>query len=319
MATARWLILDTDFTGEGADLPYDVPDPLLLDALGVTVYQAYSTRLLREAYTGPALKVRRSSDSTTLDIGFNDEGLLDTAALLAFTGAGDGLVTKWYDQSGNAHDMAQNTTTAQPQLVISGAINTIGPGAQPGLKFGTPRNLRLAAPSVASAAASTGYSIAQVETVPVSAASGVLYGESGSATNPKWTPIYFNSSSPATQSVVLTDDAGASVSSGYPGSAIVASDGRAQASIVVDPAGAGVTAYRDGVQTGNSATWNPTSGHTFTMNVATLGGVAASATEGTISSAMVGSIGEHIMFHAGLTGPQVAALAASQRVYFGTP
>jgi hypothetical protein len=40
---------------------------------------AYSLRLLRTAYTGDAIRVRRASDNTEQDIGFVNE--LDTAAL----------------------------------------------------------------------------------------------------------------------------------------------------------------------------------------------------------------------------------------------
>jgi hypothetical protein len=55
--------------------------PLLDNYPGATV--AYSLRKLRTAYSGNAIKVRRSSDNLEQDIGFvgND---LDTASLLTF-------------------------------------------------------------------------------------------------------------------------------------------------------------------------------------------------------------------------------------------
>lgn len=82
---------------------------------------AYSMRLLRTAYVGSCLRVRRSSDSTEQDIGFVS-GALDTAGMLSFVGANNGFVTKWYDQSGAGLDAAQTTAASQPQIVSSGAV-----------------------------------------------------------------------------------------------------------------------------------------------------------------------------------------------------
>jgi hypothetical protein len=48
---------------------------------------AYSVRKLSSTYTGDALRVRRSSDDTEQDIGFNASNELDTAALLSFVNA----------------------------------------------------------------------------------------------------------------------------------------------------------------------------------------------------------------------------------------
>jgi surface protein len=62
---------------------------------------AYSLRLLRSAYTGSAIRVRRSSDNTEQDIGFVSNEL-DTSALTTFCSGTNGFVKTWYDQSGNA-------------------------------------------------------------------------------------------------------------------------------------------------------------------------------------------------------------------------
>jgi hypothetical protein len=87
--------------------------------------QAYSLRLVNDAYVGYAVKVRRSSDSTEQDIGFSGTAL-DTAALTTFVGAGDGFVSKWYDQSGNNRHLDQATLASQPKLVSAGAVLTSG-------------------------------------------------------------------------------------------------------------------------------------------------------------------------------------------------
>jgi hypothetical protein len=103
-----------------ADLTVVAAASLLLD-LYPNAAAAYSLRKLRTAYTGSAVRVRRSSDNTEQDIGFV-AGQLDTASLLAFCGAGNGFVTSWYDQSGDARDAAQTTQANQPQIVSSGSL-----------------------------------------------------------------------------------------------------------------------------------------------------------------------------------------------------
>lgn len=117
--------------------------PLILDIVSVTAAAAYSLRLLRVAYTGAAVNIRRSSDNATQDIGFVN-GSLDTSSLAAFIGGGNGFVAKWYDQSGSGNDALQTTTGNQPTFVSTvaalngrsallfvnaGAINLTAPAA----------------------------------------------------------------------------------------------------------------------------------------------------------------------------------------------
>ena len=85
---------------------------------------AYSLQKLRTAYTGYAIRVRRSSDNTSQDIGFNSNGTLNTTSLLSFVGANNGFVSIWYDQSGNAYNFEQPTLDYQPQVVNSGSLLT---------------------------------------------------------------------------------------------------------------------------------------------------------------------------------------------------
>jgi hypothetical protein len=96
--------------------------PLLLD-LYPSAAAAYSVRKLRTAYTGNAIRVRRSSDNTEQDIGFSS-GNLDTTALTTFCSGTNGFVTTWYDQSGNARNATQTTAANQPQIVSSGSVIT---------------------------------------------------------------------------------------------------------------------------------------------------------------------------------------------------
>lgn len=94
---------------------------LLLDEYGTNNKLAYSVRKLRTAYTGSCMRVRNGS-SVELDIGFDASGNLDESALLTHCGAGNGLVVKWYDQSGNGGDMIQSIGARQPQIVSSSAV-----------------------------------------------------------------------------------------------------------------------------------------------------------------------------------------------------
>jgi hypothetical protein len=96
------------------------PPALLLDTYPNAAV-AYSLRQLRTAYTGAAIRVRRSSDNAEQDFGFSGNDL-DTASLLTFCGAGNGFITTWYDQSTNANNATQATAASQAQIVLAGAL-----------------------------------------------------------------------------------------------------------------------------------------------------------------------------------------------------
>jgi len=114
---------EVKFNASTLVLIVSVSGNLLLD-LYPNAAAAYSLRKLRTAYAGSAIRVRRSSDNTEQDIGFDVNGNLDTVALLAFCGVGNGFVTTWYDQSGNARNVTQTTAAAQPLIYNNGNINT---------------------------------------------------------------------------------------------------------------------------------------------------------------------------------------------------
>ena len=90
----------------------------------VTPYAVWSAeKKLISGYSGQAIRVRRSSDNTEQDIGFSGD-LLDTAALLSFTGANSGYVTKIYQQVAalTGADLVQATAAAQPRIVNAGTL-----------------------------------------------------------------------------------------------------------------------------------------------------------------------------------------------------
>jgi hypothetical protein len=106
--------------------------PQLLLDLYPSAAAAYSVRKLRNAYSGSAIRVRRSSDNTEQDIGFSS-GNLDTTALTSFCSGTNGFVTTWYDQSGNANNATQSTAANQPQIVSAGSV--INVNSKPSFQF----------------------------------------------------------------------------------------------------------------------------------------------------------------------------------------
>ena len=86
---------------------------------------AYS---LRSLTGGDPLAVRVRIGGTTTERDFTVSGVA-SGALTTFVGSGnDGLVTTWYDQSGNGRHSVQSTDARQPIIVESGTF-------QNGLKF----------------------------------------------------------------------------------------------------------------------------------------------------------------------------------------
>ena len=108
--------------------------------------QASSAFSLRRIgpYFGNIIRVRRSTDNAEQDIALVN-GSIDENALLTFCGAASGYVSIWYDQSGNARNATQTTTSLQPIIVSSGVVEK--KNNRPALKFtGTQR---LSAPAIA--------------------------------------------------------------------------------------------------------------------------------------------------------------------------
>jgi hypothetical protein len=101
------------------NLAYTPPLDTVASALA-----AYSVRKLRTAYTGFCMRVKRTSDNTTQDFGFGVYGLVNTSAILSFCGTGDGIVTIWYDQSGNARNLFENAYPSFGYIVRAGVLQT---------------------------------------------------------------------------------------------------------------------------------------------------------------------------------------------------
>lgn len=69
-----------------------------------------------------AIRVRRSSDSAEMDVGFSGDAL-DSASMLAWSGSDSVYVTTVYDQTGNAEHLVQATAANQPRIVNAGTYD----------------------------------------------------------------------------------------------------------------------------------------------------------------------------------------------------
>ncbi len=107
------------------------PDKLLDTYTGAAA--AYSVRLLDKDYSGNCMRIRRDSDDSETDIGFDSSGDLDTSAIATHCGSANGYVVTWYDQSGNTNNATQSTDGSQPQIYDGSAVIT--DNGKPALDF----------------------------------------------------------------------------------------------------------------------------------------------------------------------------------------
>jgi hypothetical protein len=63
------------------------------------------------------VRVRRSSDNATAD--FGGSLFVSWPAISTFLNGSNGFITKFYDQSGNGHDLAQTTAASQPKIILA--------------------------------------------------------------------------------------------------------------------------------------------------------------------------------------------------------
>lgn len=166
-----------------------------LDALASNLDAAWSvSRRLLASYSGPLIRVRRSSNNDEEDIGYDANGNLNTTALLAFTGAGSGFVTTIYAQVG-AKNLVQATGVFQPRIVASGVVDTTGGNSRPAACTTSANAQRMA---TAAFTTMTGTSLTLNGVMFIPASSGRLFGANPSGGNDSssdgWLPVYMSSS-----------------------------------------------------------------------------------------------------------------------------
>jgi hypothetical protein len=110
------------------------PAPYLLNAYtGATA--GYSLRRLSSTYTGFAIKVQDNVGGATLDVGFNINRGLDTAAIAIYGGVNDVFVETWYDQSGNGNNAVQATSANRPKIYDGATGAVIVENGKPAVEF----------------------------------------------------------------------------------------------------------------------------------------------------------------------------------------
>lgn len=272
---------------------------LLLDLLSASASAAYSTRKLRSAYNGYSMRVRRSSDNTEQDIGFDASGNLDTSALTTFVGAGNGYVKTWYDQSGNGRDATQTTTGSQPAIVASGTVYLPGPNSRAGLRF-SGSDL----PSYKFGAPSTNFSVSVVGSYDAGSTADVLGTDGGNSTD----GIYLQPYSSGTEFAVF-NRSGASINVSL---ASIPAANTLKTFLVTHDSSNNAIAYMDG--TGgtqvSAMTWTAGSQTNWRMG-------AYPANAATYS--LAGYISEQISFTSVLGSTDRSTLQTNQKTYFGTP
>lgn len=95
-------------------------------AMPATNLVALYSMIQQQGYAGPALTVRRASDSTTQDIGFVN-GVVDKASADTFASGSALTVTKVYDQSGAGRHLVAPTTALEPPFLSDWEVNGIRP------------------------------------------------------------------------------------------------------------------------------------------------------------------------------------------------
>jgi hypothetical protein len=101
----------------------------ILDELGNAdnaklIFSPY--KRLTSNFEGDLVKVQRTSDNTSQWFGYDDNGDLDTASLLSFVGASDGLVEEIANQNSSGNNATQTDNTKMPKIVSSGVLETNG-------------------------------------------------------------------------------------------------------------------------------------------------------------------------------------------------
>ena len=89
---------------------------------------AYSVRLLDKDYSGSCMRIRRDSDDSETDIGFDSSGDLDTSAISTFAGSANAYCVTWYDQSGNSKNLSKSTQSYQPKIYNGTSVETDASG-----------------------------------------------------------------------------------------------------------------------------------------------------------------------------------------------
>ena len=93
-------LVSTGVTGGGGGPALGYTPPL--DSIDSVA--AYSVRKMRTDYSGACIEAYRVSDGATQDIGFDGDGLINTADIISFASGSQVLVRTWYNQGTSGPD-----------------------------------------------------------------------------------------------------------------------------------------------------------------------------------------------------------------------
>lgn len=101
-----------------------VLDDLDIANNAVFIFSPY--KRLVKSYKGYAIQIRRSSDYTYQDFGFDSNGNLKVNDILDFVGSGDGLVRIVYNQANSNYNIEQLTIANEPKIIDAGIFLSDG-------------------------------------------------------------------------------------------------------------------------------------------------------------------------------------------------
>jgi len=169
--------------------PYGNLGGLPLDVYSNSIGGWSVARKIRTAYTGNCIQVRESGGDTLANIGFDANGNLDEAALLAHCGANDGFVRTLYDQSTSGNDAIQTLDSRQPIIVNVGTVQKIN--NKPAIRFdGT--NYWLEAGAINGGTKPANYSLFTVNSVIQNTGFNAVLGSSGGGAETRYATFFVN-------------------------------------------------------------------------------------------------------------------------------
>lgn len=101
--------------GGGASVAY-------LPTFALAPQVVYSQVKAVEAYTGPAARLVKASDLSTMNLPFTEAGELDPTGVATFTGASTTAADLWCDQLAGAANAERTTAEQRPQFYLANAV-----------------------------------------------------------------------------------------------------------------------------------------------------------------------------------------------------
>lgn len=281
---------------------------VLFDSILTAGMWGYSVaRRLRAGYTAPLIRVRRSSDNTEQDIGVAAGGVLDETALTTFVGAGDGFITKIYNQIAGGPDLIQPTNSKQPRIALAGIIDKVN--SKPAARFDGVDDLMYHASPALWAQGTAGVTISLAAKVLAAPARNKIIAEthSGSATA---RVFYFGPDTSGNNAGgEIINDANTQTTA-FNVASLPLTD--ALHSWTLTDSGTSMLMYRDGTANG---TWNTTRSGVYTLDRFVLGG-AIEATD-VLQTNM--SFAELCVWPTVLGSSDRATIRASRQAFYLTP